>query len=384
MLGLCICYYNHNYGSMLQAYATVKEIEKRGIPFKIIGYKKKKTPLFLIKNSTRVFNKTWRSEKKLAIQKKISCKTHKKYAENTYIRNKMFSDFQNKYFEKDVFVCFGYEDLCKKTTNFDKFLVGSDQMWSPSGLATNFYNLMFVPENIRKISYASSFGVSSIPKYQLKRTKEYLERIEFLSVREQSAKNIIKDLTNRDDAIVSVDPTMLLNKVEWDEFSGLEKIVETPYIFAYFLGNNQEHRIKVNELSEKTGLKVVTLRHLDEYIKSDEVFGNFSPYDIGPCEFINLIKNADFVCTDSFHGTVFSSLFHKQFLTFSRYKNTSSTSKNSRIESLLNLLGLEERHYIDGDVFEIINKKINYDLVEVKRDLLIKKSKDFLDKALKN
>ena len=71
MLGLCICYYNYNYGSMLQAYATIKEMEKRNISYQIVGYQKEKTIPFLVKNAFRIFNKTWLSEKKLVIQKKL-------------------------------------------------------------------------------------------------------------------------------------------------------------------------------------------------------------------------------------------------------------------------------------------------------------------------
>lgn len=382
MLGLCICYYNFNFGSMLQAYATVKEIEKRGIDYRIISYKKRLTIGFTAKNVFRIFNSAWRGEKKLIVQKKLSRMIVPEYAMNVCIRNAAFQAFMEENFDKKVFQCYGYDQLRRSAEKFDAFLVGSDQMWSPSGLATNFYNLMFVPDEKKKISYASSFGVSEIPFYQKKRTAEFLNRIDYLSVRENVGVKIIRDLTGRD-ALVTVDPTMLLTAQEWDEFSGGDRLSEEKYIFAYFLGNNPEFRRIVKELQRKTGLKIITLRHLDEYIPQDEQFGDEAPYNLRPEGFVNLMKNAEYVCTDSFHGSVFSSLFHRQFVVFPRYSETASLSRNSRISSLLNNLGLEKRLYNPSKAIDLqADEPICYELVEIKRRKLIEKSLQFLDEAI--
>ena len=382
MLGLCICYYNFNFGSMLQAYATVKEIEKRGIDYRIISYKKRLTLSFAAKNVFRIFNSAWRGEKKLIVQKKLSRMIVPEYAMNVRIRNAAFQAFMEENFDKKVFQCYGYDQLRRSAEKFDAFLVGSDQMWSPSGLATNFYNLMFVPDEKKKISYASSFGVSEIPFYQKKRTAEFLNRIDYLSVRENVGVKIIRDLTGRD-ALVTVDPTMLLTAQEWDEFSGGDRLSEEKYIFAYFLGNNPEFRRIVKELQRKTGLKIITLRHLDEYIPQDEQFGDEAPYNLRPEGFVNLMKNAEYVCTDSFHGSVFSSLFHRQFVVFPRYSETASLSRNSRISSLLNNLGLEKRLYNPSKAIDLqADEPICYELVEIKRRKLIEKSLQFLDEAI--
>lgn len=381
MLGLCICYYNHNYGSMLQAYATVAEMRGRGLDYEIIGYKKKLTLVFILKNLPRIMNRTWQNEKGLVVQKKINRLLHKKFACNAGVRDQLFVQFRNTHFDSLVHICHGYDDLVQQAQRYDAALVGSDQMWSPSGLATNFYNLMFVPDGVRKISYASSFGVSSIPDCQRKRTRAYLSRIDYLSVRETSGQTIVKELTGRD-ALIAVDPTLLLSREDWDVFSKEEKVVKYEYIFAYFLGDNQEHREKVRELAEATGLKVVTLRHLDQYVPFDEQFGDYAPYDVGPCEFLNLIKNAVYVCTDSFHGSVFSAIFHKKFLTFPRYRQDASVSRNSRIESLIDHLGLQERFYKGGDVLKTMEGEIDYTAVDGKKEVMVNRSKAFLDEAL--
>lgn len=277
--------------------------------------------------------------------------------------------------------CKGYHELQEAAKEYVAVLVGSDQMWSPSGLATNFYNLMFVPDEVKKISYAASFGVSKIPAYQRSRTKQFLNRIEYLSVRENSAAGIVRELTGRS-ALVAVDPTMLLSKEEWEEFSGAEKLIKEKYIFAYFLGHQRKQREEVEKLKVATGLKIVTLRHLDEFVPEDESFGDYAPYKIGPKEFVNLIKNAEYVCTDSFHGSVFSSLFQKQFMTFSRYAENASVSKNSRIVSLLQNLGLEQRHFVNGDIVVEMKRTIDYIAVEQRRKKLIEDSKQFLNSAL--
>lgn len=113
---------------------------------------------------------------------------------------------------------------------------------------------------------------------------------------------------------VVCDPTILLTKEEWEQEAVPEKIIPDKYILCYFLGSNIEHRKFAERLKEKTGYKIVSLNYADEYVKYSDTFADITPYDIGPREWINLIKNAEYVCTDSFHGTVFSLLFNKNFL----------------------------------------------------------------------
>lgn len=383
MIGLCICYYNFNYGSMLQAYATTQELEKRGLSYNILSYKKNVNIFYLIKNIGRMFNRYWIQEKGLVVQKKISRKVFPVYDANARIREDKFLEFQQKYFGQKIRICKGYNELKSAAEDYCAVIVGSDQMWSPSGLATNFYNLMFVPDRIRKISYASSFGVAKIPTYQKKRTAEFLKRIDYLSVREESAVKIVDKLTDRRAELV-VDPTMLLSRKEWEDFAVKDRLVKDLYIFAYFLGSNLEHRKEVVELSKKKKMKIVTLRHLDEYIANDEYFGDIALYDIAPMEFVNLVKNAEYVCTDSFHGTVFSILFHKKFITFSRYDDKLAISKNSRITSLLSNLGILKRNYKyrTGDIVQQMDSEIAYEEVDKKLYRMVEQSKLFLDKAL--
>ena len=145
------------------------------------------------------------------------------------------------------------------------------------------------------------------------------------------------------------------------------------------MAKGQKKRKFAEKLKEKTGYKIVVLKHLDEFIPEDENFGDYAPYDIGPIEFINLIKYAEYVCTDSFHGTVFSIINHKDFFTFSRYEKEVQESTNTRLVSLLKLLGLENRMNND----EIMNATIiNYDDVDIKLLKLRENSLTYLKDAI--
>ncbi len=159
----------------------------------------------------------------------------------------------------------------QNTSNYDAVMVGSDQLWTPAGLMTKFYNLLFVPDNIRKISLATSFGVTEIPKNQVELTKQYLDRIDFLSVREVSGKKLIEEMTGRE-AVVAVDPTLLFDGEEWLGIFDYVEQCEEPYIFAYFLGDNNTYRDAVERFAKKKNLRIITCPHMDEFVERDMFF----------------------------------------------------------------------------------------------------------------
>lgn len=101
---------------------------------------------------------------------------------------------------------------------------------------------------------------------------------------------------------------------EWGCITKKERFYNEPYLFCYFLGNNPEQREFVRRVKEITGCKIVQLQHCDEYIKSDVEFPDYAPYNVGPAEFVQLIRDAEYVFTDSFHASVFSLLYQKKFL----------------------------------------------------------------------
>lgn len=379
-VGLCIVYKNWNYGSMLQSYATLLELKKLNVEYEIIRYERKKDMQFYATSLHRLLLPDMRYSKIRSVKKKLGKKINKEFAQNDEIRARVFEQFRKKYFDNFSPVIRSYSELNKYANNFDSVLVGSDQLWLPSGLDTNFFNLMFVPDEINKIAYAASFGVSRIPDSQKIRTAKYLKRIENISVREYSGQKLIEDLTERVIPVI-VDPTLVIDKDAWDVNIPVERKIKEDYIFCYFLGDNPDQREEAIKLSKETGLKIVTLRHLDEFIKADEEFGDFAPYDIGPAEFINIIRYASFVCTDSFHGSVFSIINHKKFISFNRYGNNSRNSRNSRLDSLFNQIGVDRR--FKGDIVQNMFQDIDYDKVEEKLKELRCYAENYLINALR-
>lgn len=175
----------------------------------------------------------------------------------------------------------------------------------------------------------------------------------------------------------------MLDCKQWKTTYQEEKIVKEPYIFCYFLGSNQKHREFAKKLKERTGCKIVTLPYMDEIVKDDFGFADEPMYQVGPREFLNLICHAEYVCTDSFHGTVFSILHHKKFFTFNRYEETKKASTNSRLKSLLGLLEIENRLCkSDVEIETIMQKEIDYKKVEEKLNILREDSRNYLKNAI--
>lgn len=223
-----------------------------------------------------------------------------------------------------------YDNATKAwTEGFDCFICGSDQIWNPTYATTSKLAFCsFAPE--KTICFSPSFGVSEIPEYRKEEYSRWLKPIRQLSVREEAGQRIIKELTGRD-SVLLLDPTMVLSKEKWEEIS-CEPEVKLPerYIVGYFLGRVDKHyKEQIEKLSHEKKLPIVML------------FDIMTPeyYVMEPAEVLYTIAHADYVLTDSFHGTVFSILFHKDFSVFNRKEG--GMNMNSRIETLVKKFNLE-------------------------------------------
>jgi len=384
-VGIVSCYFKHNYGSMLQAYATQEVLNNLGIKNETINiesnkdFKKGKKKYY----KSQLFNFSFIKSKFGMIKLKIDKKLNKKLAKNILIRDNKYEEFKKIFNLTEPFD--SYNDLNRYAKECSNILLGSDQLWLPVNVVADYYTLNWVPDEINKISYATSFGISKIPDKYKEDYEKFLNRINYLSTREETGCKIIKELIDKEAKLVC-DPTMLLSKQEWNGIENKEPIISDKYILCYFLGKNIKHRKFAEELKKKTGYKIVSLNHADEYVKYSDKFADITPYDVGPLEFLNLIKNAEYVCTDSFHGTVFSLINNKIFFTFERYKNKNEKiSTNSRIYSLLETIGLENRLIKDdNNIKEILNSEIDFKPVNEKLSDFREDSKRFLTEALKN
>ncbi|MGI6392307.1 MAG: polysaccharide pyruvyl transferase family protein [Candidatus Izemoplasmatales bacterium] len=383
-IGLCICYNVHNYGSVLQALATVKIIEQLGYEYEIIGYIKKRSIFYYIKKAPLLLSKTFYYVLKRKISIIKQARKSNEYKANLRLRKKIFNEFSKEHFVENVKKYIGYSELKRGSSNYYAIIVGSDQLWNPMGFSTNFYNLMFVKDEVKKISYATSFGISHIPIFYRTKARKFISRIDHLSVREIEAKNIIAQLVPRKKVFVAADPTLLFNREQWEVLIPQKNEVIDEYIFCYFLGTSLESRNAANELSDYLGLKIVTIKHEDEYFAPDDSFGDYSPNGLSPNDFVNYIRNAKYILTDSYHGTIFSIINHKKFLTFYRFKQNDKNSRNSRIDSLLNILGLQNRLFTQESNVRTIMEEINYDEIDKRVNVFRNESIDFLKDALEN
>lgn len=379
-IGLAVCYDTKNFGSQLQVLANVRKIEELGYKTEIIRYRKKLPPVFVLQTIPRLFNIPFVEGKLAAKRKQKQMQKHPEIAQNVAIRNRRFTGFVDQYFPNLSEPYGGWETLVRESAkNYDIFLCGSDQLWLPHNLGSHFYTLEFAPEGKPKIAYATSFGVSEIPRNLKKATAKYLNRFQHLSTREIAGRKIIYELTGKDAQVVC-DPTLLFDADGWEGMLPDKKVLNDPYVFCYFLGTNPEHRRLAQEFKTQTDLKIVSCPFLDNFVEEDIRFGDIQMFDMDAADFVNLIRHAEYILTDSFHGSVFSILHHKKFMTFDRFLG-GTNSRNSRIDSLCTLLDLSERRY-SGDIMSIQND-IDYAKVDIKLGKLREESSVYLEESLK-
>lgn len=321
--------HNGNYGTVLQAFALQKYLEKNGFDVTDIDYKASLTTKLLNwwknKNSIKLFVGKFKELK------------HKdnQYEKKFNDRAKKFDDFMKQNMKLTT-LCRSPQDLKEISDKFDIFICGSDQIWSPALMNPVFY-FDFVDSEKIKIAYAPSFGVVNTTEKKKEQIKGYIEKFKYLSVRETQGQTFINQLIDKD-VPVEVDPTMLIDKCEWEKYAKDVSIKE-PFIFCYLLTENETYLQEIRRISKEKGLKVVII----PTAKGPFDTGFEQIIDAGPAEWLGYIKNAELVCTDSFHGCIFSSIFNREFILFKRFSDTSKASENSRVYTLTKMLYLEDR-----------------------------------------
>ncbi|UVS52527.1 polysaccharide pyruvyl transferase family protein [Bacteroides thetaiotaomicron] len=239
-LALITCYFQPNYGSQLQAYATQLLFDKMKVENETIcinglqsEINKAKYRYFL----SRIWDVNTVMDKWATVKKLLAAHTKgNEYRDNIALRKYMFNNFsQTKFHISKVYN--SKRELTNAAHQYAAFVVGSDQLWLPSNIEADYYTLNFVPDNVSKIALSTSFGISKLPKRQAQKAAKFLKRLDFCSVRELSGQKIVKDLTGRDVPVVC-DPTILFTAEEWGCITENERFIKEPYLFCYFLGNN--------------------------------------------------------------------------------------------------------------------------------------------------
>ena len=334
--GILTLYYNNmNYGGLLQAFALPFVIQKHiGIPAEQIRYSQQNTDTDLC---------TSKSKKSLSIYQLginfFSALTSNKRS----IRKKSFLEFMNDIpHSKNIY---SHETIQQCNSNYEIFICGGDQIWNGEmvGEHLDVYTLQFVNQGLKKIAYSPSVAISHMSKQVEDCLGKGLLGIDRISVREKRSLDILKRLSDKKIEVV-VDPVLLLNKSEWLEQSRPTKI-NGKYILCYLLGDSITQRKAVEIISKRLKLRIVTFPHIlvNNVRKCDLFFGDIKDYTSGPRQFLDLINNAEFVITDSFHACVFSMIFETPFIVFERNKPSEKGNMNSRIYDFLEEYHLENQ-----------------------------------------
>lgn len=367
-IGIATIHKSSNFGGSLQAYALYKHLEKAGNDVEIIDilrpvhdrfiydshYPPYRSKKYSLKNRIREFAKEL-----------LGKKDKKGYASE--ISKQRFAEFFKDIKYSKEYRKVGY--IYKDAPQYDVYISGSDQLWSPMHpFSIEPFFLTFAPEGSKKISYATSIGVTELSEREKNDFKKWLATYEAISVREAEGKKLLESFIKDKKIEVVADPTFLLDIEEWQSLAIAPDIKEN-YILLFSLTNPKPLVDFAIRMSQESGKKLVILKGPQLDVNSpDYILDN----NIGPREFLGYFDNADMVITDSFHGSVFSMLMGaKNF--FSYIQPFSKTG--NRITNLLEITE-QPSHLLPRDLSksfaeldkEKIDKKKLYDRIAEVRE----------------
>ena len=374
MLKTClVTFFGDNYGACLQTYATQETLRKLGCDVQILNYEyrseNRKDPFLNImrkrfKNIPHYLFHYFQIMDFKA-KKKLSARAFHQF------RSEMLNIMEEKFYEA--------KEISKKNFLFDVYVAGSDQIWNPTfyGCCNPVYYLDFVCNEAKRISYASSIGVSVMPEEYVDEFRRLVLHFDAVSIREKKGSEIVEKLCQRNVPTV-LDPTLLLTDKQWDAVCS-KPIIDGEYIFCYLFSDNPAYNLVKKKLKKELNCKIVSIPFVFREAESNDE----KVYHAGPAEFISLIKNAKMILTDSFHATAFSITYRKDFLVLERQNKKIKTNMNSRIYSIIGMLGIQDR-LIKPYNFKSINNicKIDYDRVYDELENQRKYSIEYLKGAL--
>lgn len=349
-----------NYGALLQTYALQYYLINQGYDSEVIDYRNSERGIKHMAFSRKVIHYIWhRVIKRMLTGDSRQRKTTDFINRNIPLSKSKYTDFSKLHTTPPI---------------YDAYITGSDQVWNPkNNSGDSSYFLTFAPKDKLKISYAPSFGVTVLNDKHKAKYKEWLLGIDYLSVRENEGQAIIRDLVNKN-ATITVDPTLLLEKEDWEKIA-VPYRNKKPYVLCYHMPGDKIVNGAISKIAKQIAKKnnwdVISIGK-KEYMKL--IPGNKKIFDAGPDEYVGLFKNASFVLTNSFHGTVFSIIFNKPF--YVPINRTLPLEKvlSSRISSLLNILSIEDRLISANEKIKLDDSaNIDYKVVN---NLLSKARKD--------
>lgn len=319
-IGIVTFHRGFSYGAVLQAYALQNFMFKNNIDNEIIDYRCQ----YMINHYQKVFRKITGNKIKGFIWNLLMAKDIIK-------SRKAYPVFAEKYLKMSQ--SYNTETIEKAKGKYKKFIVGSDQVWSPECVGFDPVYFLNFADSKQKYSYGASIAKRVLPKELEEEYKKRLGDFQSFSLRETSGKSIVENLLNVE-AQVHIDPTFLLEKTDWDTIT-TERKNQEPYIFLFTVLKPIKLVEYALELSKKTGYKVIYLNN-----QNPKKIKGINYIDVVmPNEFISLIKNAEYVCTNSFHGTSFSMIYEKNFVA----EIKTGRGDNIRSKEVMEKTGLEKR-----------------------------------------
>lgn len=327
-IGIITFHRSHNCGSMLQAYATQTILEKMGFKAEIINFSNE--------GQRQLYQPFQRGLNPKTLVKNIIAAVHINEIRNN---DAHYEDFINKFLNVgsgDFSLCADLDD-----SDYDAVVAGSDQVWNVTiADSDDAYFLPWVT-HARKIAYAVSFGARDISKYSSNPAKfaDFIRDFDYLSTRENNGRIWIKELTGLDVPVV-LDPTLLL---EPDDLQKIEDdSIDTPEKFIFYYSPHYDRDINrlVKKISDKYGLPVIGFNAKAFYVKGMSSMGFKLPEYENPSVYLTLMRRATLVITTSFHGTIFSTLYGKDFWTI---KNGGMFGDDDRVLTLTGSLDLNDR-----------------------------------------
>ncbi|PYG87800.1 polysaccharide pyruvyl transferase [Ruminiclostridium sufflavum DSM 19573] len=360
MKALILTYhYLDNYGAVLQAFALQRYLSQSGIDAKILDYRPGLYGFgdytFLLKDARlpAKFKKFIYGNIKALLSIK---------------RKKNFRLFSEKYLNRTEKKYRDVNSLEKSAPYADIYITGSDQVWNDDilGLCEGYF-LTFVKNESLKASYAASIGKDTISPAYAERLKKYLDSFDFISVREEAAKAALENAGLK--AVLTVlDPVFLLGPEAYEDL--MTKPAIDDYVFIYCFDSNEQCYSLAKILAERNHLKTISFSGWFNKFHTDYFVNTASP-----AEFLSYLRNAEYVVTNSFHGTAFSILFEKEFY------SVPPVSRVSRIESLLYAVNLQDRMLHNNEKLEAI-EAIDYQAVKGYLSQGIEKSKAYLKSVI--
>ena len=316
-VGIITFLHNDNYGSSLQAYALQRTIRDMGHDCEHLDYRPD--------GAEKIRNLLGSGNDLKLILDGIRKRFVKAGQQGAREKSSAIPAFYEKNMRLSK-VCRNQAELKAAAEKYDVLICGSDQVWNPVWLNPAYF-LTFAPEGVRKVAYAASLGIRTMPaEAKIRKIRKWTEGFTAISIRETEGAALLKQMTGLE-AEVMPDPVCLLSKEEWTEAAAAAPEGE-PYLLCYFIGENPAYWDKVSRLEARTGLRVVVMPVTAESYRS----GYRLLDGAGPEEFLGAVQNAALLCTDSFHGLAFGTIFGVKTELIRRYQEDDPESKNSRVD----------------------------------------------------